>query len=313
MLTDQTVEECITAYTTLSTEVFKVDKVLKEIVPLRDDQCRFDYNVLESVIKDMVRQQLGRESVGMNAPTDKSSCRTFVVANLAEDPDGPPIFFRSYDVRGHGLANTCPIWQAARATSAAPTFFKPMLVDDPPPAVPYVDGGLRYNNPSQLAVEEVRRIWPGRTPTCLVSIGTGRPRSIPVYDPKVLDDSIVNQRSVLEYVKGFLPEILDYLPKGKSVKNFPKGVVAVLKMANAIAKLVTSAQPPHLSLQDDNNRPSAFKYFRFDVLREVGDIGMSDTSKNTRLAGLVTGYLKDPDVINKKMERMKCFQVQNSK
>jgi Patatin-like phospholipase len=296
----------------LSTEVFKADEVLKGIIPLRDDQCRFSYRDLERVIKDMVRTRLGNESVGMSAVTDKPSCRTFVVANLAEDADGPPIFFRSYDVRGHGLANTCPIWQAARATSAAPTFFKPMLVDDPPPAVPYVDGGLRYNNPSQLAVEEVRRIWPGRTPTCLISIGTGRQRSVQVYDPKVLAEDSEAQRSVLEYVKGAFPEILNYLPKGKSIKNFPQGVVAVLKMANVISQVVTSSQPSHLHLQDDNNRPPTFKYFRFDVEREVGDIGLADITQNRRLAGLVMGYLKDSAVINKKLECVKCFASTNT-
>lgn len=36
------------------------------------------------------------------------------------------------------------IWQAARATSAAPHYFDSVKID----GVSYVDGGLGYNNPS---------------------------------------------------------------------------------------------------------------------------------------------------------------------
>ena len=44
------------------------------------------------------------------------------------------------------------IWQAARATAAAPTYFKPIKIDDGT----YYDGGPRVNNPSSKAWSEVR-------------------------------------------------------------------------------------------------------------------------------------------------------------
>jgi hypothetical protein len=47
-----------------------------------------------------------------------------------------------------------------------------MLIGRPPTA--YVDGGLGYNNPIRLAMEEARHIWPAsREIGCVVSIGTG--------------------------------------------------------------------------------------------------------------------------------------------
>lgn len=49
-----------------------------------------------------------------------------------------------------------------------------MHIGNPP--VPYVDGGLGYNNPVRPLVEEARHIWPGREIGCIVSIGTGVPR-----------------------------------------------------------------------------------------------------------------------------------------
>jgi hypothetical protein len=49
-------------------------------------------------------------------------------------------------------ANNYPIWQVGRATSAAPTFFKPMQIGNEL----FSDGGLRYNNPAEKAFLEVR-------------------------------------------------------------------------------------------------------------------------------------------------------------
>ncbi len=47
-----------------------------------------------------------------------------------------------------------------------------MVIGRPPTA--YVDGGLGYNNPIRLLIDEARHIWqPTREIGCIVSIGTG--------------------------------------------------------------------------------------------------------------------------------------------
>lgn len=79
--------------------------------------------------------------------------------------------FRNYGSSWNDI-DDCPILQACRATSAAPTFFPPMLIQNPPSA--YVDGGLGYNNPIGPLLDEARHIWPPtRDIGCIVSIGTG--------------------------------------------------------------------------------------------------------------------------------------------
>ena len=60
------------------------------------------------------------------------------------------------------------IWQACRATSAAPTFFPPIDID----GQIFLDGGLVNNNPVHIAYEEARSLWPTEEPL-LISIGTG--------------------------------------------------------------------------------------------------------------------------------------------
>ncbi len=61
------------------------------------------------------------------------------------------------------------IWEAARATSAAPTFFEPITIN----GVKYGDGGTGWNNPTAEAIAEAHRKWPGRRIGCLLSLGTG--------------------------------------------------------------------------------------------------------------------------------------------
>ena len=63
------------------------------------------------------------------------------------------------------------IWEAARATSAAPSFFDPIAIG--PNHDQYVDGGLGANNPVQFAMLAAKEAWPKSTIRCLVSIGAG--------------------------------------------------------------------------------------------------------------------------------------------
>lgn len=58
---------------------------------------------------------------------------------------------------------------ALRATTAAPTVFKPVYMD----GEYYVDGGVKCSNPTAVAVHEAKRVFPGRRIEAVVSVGTG--------------------------------------------------------------------------------------------------------------------------------------------
>lgn len=103
-----------------------------------------------------------------------SEVRTFVLATKRFDVNNPePKLFRSYHCKGY-QADHCMIWEAARATTAAPTFFKEIVITHPPPGGPYIDGGIGHNNPSEIALEEAVRIWPEDKHFALISLGTGK-------------------------------------------------------------------------------------------------------------------------------------------
>lgn len=101
-----------------------------------------------------------------------------VVASKFDSMDsGEPVVFRSYESPA-GPACTATIVQAARATSAAPSYFSPQAID----GVHYIDGGIGNNNPSLIALAEADALWPGREIDAFVSIGTGTGANISAKD-----------------------------------------------------------------------------------------------------------------------------------
>ncbi|KAF9641555.1 putative protein kinase subdomain-containing protein [Lasiodiplodia theobromae] len=83
------------------------------------------------------------------------------------------------------------IWEAARATSAAPYYFKPIQVG----SYELVDGGLGANNPLGWLWTEVLGVYGASRKThSFLSIGTGVPANTPVpkggvgWPPKVIKD-----------------------------------------------------------------------------------------------------------------------------
>ena len=92
-----------------------------------------------------------------------------------------PVRFRTY--QSDEPHSNCKIWEAARATSAAPTFFKRIEIGR---NQPFIDGGLGRNNPSQVVLDEAKAIFGARQIGCLVSIGTGQAEVIEIQKPGVI-------------------------------------------------------------------------------------------------------------------------------
>ena len=89
-----------------------------------------------------------------------------------------PTLFRTYE--SHETHSACKIWEAARATSAAPTFFKRIEIGR---ALPFIDGGLGRNNPSRVILDEANALFGARHIGCLVSVGTGEVETAAIKKP----------------------------------------------------------------------------------------------------------------------------------
>lgn len=288
--------ECIEAYLELSKEVFKVDQLLAGHIPMGDDCCRFDYNILERVIKRIIQEKLGDENCGMNAiPNDTANktCRTFVVAKTIADVNAPPTIFRTYYGR-RIRPSECALWQAARATSAAPTFFKPMSIDRPRPPITYVDGGMGHNNPSEVALDEARRIWPSCTQFGLVSIGTGRTKANPILFTESGETNPSLQKSLFDDIKSYIPAAVT-----DTVNHSITGMNALIGIARVLSQLAHDAEGIHQRVQRSLRSTQVHKqryYFRFNVSRDVGDIGLGDWKKSDEMAAHTSNYTKEYEV-----------------
>lgn len=74
--------------------------------------------------------------------------------------------------------------QAARATSAAPTYFEPAALDWAQESGTLIDGGVFLNSPSVSAYAEARKLFPDE-PIAMLSLGTGElTRPIPYEEAR---------------------------------------------------------------------------------------------------------------------------------
>ena len=81
--------------------------------------------------------------------------------------DSSPTLIRSYEnpeVFGDLLG--VKMWEAARATSAATTFFDPIQIGYH--GEKFADGALRHNNPIYQVYQEAKDLWPMTTSYCSV-------------------------------------------------------------------------------------------------------------------------------------------------
>ena len=106
---------------------------------------KYDHRPLETILKEKLGNQPFRAAV----------TRCMVVSY--DIRARRPVFFKSWKDR---LA----MWEVARATSAAPSYFRPHGA--------LIDGAMVANNPALCAFAEARRLWPEHELTIL-SLGCG--------------------------------------------------------------------------------------------------------------------------------------------
>ena len=153
-----------------------------------------------------------------------------------------PYHLRTYQVPGQILYD-CEIWEAARATTAAPTYFKAISIEWPSGASNrFVDAGLGFNNPTEEIIEGAETIFGASTPLrVLISLGCGVKSSIRYDVPSALD------------------------------KFLPRNAIKTLK--DIAADCEKTSQSLERSFKNHAN-----VYFRFNI-PEIGDIGLSEVDQ----------------------------------
>lgn len=187
-----TVQECLEEYSTLMEEVFGSGWIHDYGEKPGRYLTTGDFHSadkFEEVTKKLLRRRLPVDDSGVEPEDallldDNNPCKIFLMAVRQESGSNrAPVFLRSYtsdsDPPDPNIANI-KIWQAARATSAAPGYFKPMKIGE----IELVDGGLLANNPvGWLWTEVLAEYGQLRKADCFLSIGTGMAPNVPVSQP----------------------------------------------------------------------------------------------------------------------------------
>ncbi|KAG9088978.1 hypothetical protein FS749_001709 [Ceratobasidium sp. UAMH 11750] len=206
---------------------------------------------------------IGRNVMMLDTRADADNCRVFVCAVMADNATTPDRL-RTYTVLRNPSPN-CAIWEAARATSAAPSFFKPAVITQTGLETRYVDGGLRCNNPTkQLIAEAAECFEANRQIACILSIGTGQKNTI--HLPRA----------------GFLPKL------------------QLLKVVNLLQKIATDCEEIHQELA--RRQQLSEVYFRFNVDQGMQGIGLQEWNRMQEIGAHTRSYLLSYDC-NRSVDR----------
>ena len=170
-----------------------------------------------------------------------------------------PTLFRSWEPSSNPTYN-CSIVQAARATTAAPTFFKAIEFGHPT-AQRYLDGGMRCNNPVAYVVEEARSLYPGQAISCVLSLGTGTMRVIGLERPDAFQNML------------------------------PTNLIKVLRGIATDCDAQSEAMAKQLNQPDKPN-----SYFRLNVNEGLQNVSLAEWSRMNEVEIHTVQYLKTNEV-----------------
>ncbi|KAG6875598.1 hypothetical protein C0992_003152, partial [Termitomyces sp. T32_za158] len=157
------IDQAIEAYVRFTSSVFS-DKKWRS-------KEKFKVSVFETNMKAIIELS-GLSPNALLRDDDSQGCKSFVVA--LPSAHMTPRLFRSYTL-GANQGYNCTIVEAARATTANPGFFKPVLITDGGIQEAFIGGNLGFNNPSKLVLEETESVFGyAAQVACLVSLGAGQ-------------------------------------------------------------------------------------------------------------------------------------------
>ena len=160
------------------------------------------------------------------------------------------------------------IWEAARATSAATTFFDPITTGKY--GQEFIDGGAEQNNPIQEAHDEVLSNWQNRDIQCIVSVGTG-----------------------LSQLEAF----------GDNLYTVGKTLINIATETDKTASLFARTHPQY----PQYDQPGEGKrLFRFQVAQGLDKVGIDEHEKIKEIASATQIYMENGEQVGNK--QLKAFQ-----
>ncbi|KAI1078403.1 acyl transferase/acyl hydrolase/lysophospholipase [Whalleya microplaca] len=178
------IPECIGEFRDLSRQVFGRPRLLRTAWGLL--RSRHDESIMVEKTKDLLERYSNAGGARMyeqplNIARQRQVIPAYVVCldahPVAADIQTPsPLAVRLGTTPGiYHDASSCMVWDASavRATSAAPTYFKPQKITVGHEVREFLDGGLHYNNPIETVSSVIETLNLGSPDIGYISIGTG--------------------------------------------------------------------------------------------------------------------------------------------
>ncbi|KAE8845923.1 hypothetical protein PTNB73_01903 [Pyrenophora teres f. teres] len=258
---EMSIDQCIEAYIEMMDVIFDPKDRRKLPFKIRNGKVQPKYKTkhIEQAIKQVI-SKAGRTSDDPFRGTKDSYCKTVVLA-LTEESRAPTLF-TDYPKDGEhsNFYNEVKIWEVARATSAATSFFPPMEITRAGEPRRFLDAGLGFNNPIQeLYVEAMAQFDKSEGDfdsqvRVLVSIGTGKPA-----------------------LRGF----------GEKVVEVAKSIASI---ATETQHTANNFHLTHMKLADRGG------YFRFNP-PDLSEVAIDEASMKGTIAARTETYGNDPETV----------------
>ncbi|CAN9175533.1 unnamed protein product [Alternaria alternata] len=174
-----TVKQCLEAYKRMAEQAFtpKGNVFSRTFSLPASPQGRFSGKHLADAVKKIVKEYTGDAEAVF---ADKTCVKTVVLAVTKADVGALPTKFKTYSI-GDDFKH-CKIWEVARTTSAATTFFESISIGHQD--IEFIDAGFGHNNPSEVLSSEAEDMFQDSTYDCMLSIGTGLGDVITIKDSR---------------------------------------------------------------------------------------------------------------------------------
>ncbi|KAK6850624.1 hypothetical protein PG987_000258 [Apiospora arundinis] len=201
------VDECIRHFKYLCKEAFQPRELVG--IPLLERMAVLNHGSMYKTSPFQAMLQTTFKSKPLFGDTDQDTMAPIKVAiTTATSVDQYPVVLANYNRldpadyelpyefhRPDLMSREFKVWEAARATSAAPPFFKFFTKEDT--SATYMDGAFYHNNPVRVAHHEQRLLTDEKPPDILISLGTGKNAEIMEKSAEPVAQDGSNQRDSL--------------------------------------------------------------------------------------------------------------------
>jgi hypothetical protein len=297
------VDEALNNFATLAGTVFKKRGVLPRITML--SSSRYSTNVLNAAIKKVLKISGIPDNALFADPDDY--CRTLVgnifslmcrltkysivlATSVNNSSHYQPYLFRSYNgppSEGLGDSHTASsemILQAARATTAAPTYFEPMRIFKSEPVnfaepIELIDGGIGSNNPSFIGYAEVLQM---------------RKRELEILreSSPIKDQDVTPETSSIDLLVS-IGSGIDTSPKVSS-----RSSINVVRIIRSMMTMATGTERVHEEMYTLAKASHSNWYHRFNVPFGKEIPRLDEFEKISQVMEVARKYLQKPEVRN---------------